>query len=195
MHFIPPNLISNFLCKFEKLKQGLAKCSAKIKGLVFLIRYCSYTRPLATSRQTQKSKMTMKKFIEKGNANPKKLFQIDGFGAILSATLLGIVLVKFERFFGIPVSTLYFLASLPIFFAIYDFYIYYRIDKNLGKYLKVIGIINLMYCFLSIGLAIYDREEITNLGWIYILTEIFIVSTVAIIELGVAKRQLESRKT
>ncbi len=136
----------------------------------------------------------MKKFLEWGNANPKKLFEIDGLGAIISAILLGIILVRFESFFGIPVSTLYFLASLPIFFAIYDFYIYYRVDKDLGKYLKIIGITNLIYCFLSIGLAIYHREEITNLGWIYILTEILIVSTVAIIELGVAKRQLESRK-
>ena len=139
--------------------------------------------------------MTIKKILEWGNANPKKLFQIDGLGAILSAILLGIILVRFERFFGIPVSTLYFLASLPIFFAIYDFYSYFRIDKNLGKYLKIIGITNLIYCFLSIGLAVFHREEITNLGWAYILIEILIVSSLAIIELGVAKRQLESRIT
>lgn len=59
--------------------------------------------------------MTIKKILEWGNANPKKLFQIDGLGAILSAILLGIILVRFERFFGIPVSTLYFLASLLYF--------------------------------------------------------------------------------
>ncbi len=34
MHSNPPNLISNFLRKFEKLKQGLAKCSAEIKVYV-----------------------------------------------------------------------------------------------------------------------------------------------------------------
>lgn len=50
--------------------------------------------------------MVIKWILEWGNINPKKLFQIDAFGATLSAVLLGIVLVKLERFFGIPKQTL-----------------------------------------------------------------------------------------
>ena len=133
--------------------------------------------------------MTIERILDWGNANPKKLFQIDGFGAILSAILLGIVLVKFEYVFGIPKLTLYFLASLPCFFAVYDFYCYFKIDNNLGNFLKRIAIINLIYCCLSIGLAIYHREDIMTLGWVYILMEIAIVSGLSIIELKVAKRQ------
>ena len=136
-------------------------------------------------------KMTIERILEWGNDNPKKLFQIDGFGAILSAFMLGIVLVRLERVFGIPESVLYFLASLPCFFAVYDFYCYFKIDKKLGIFLKAIAITNLIYCCLSIGLAIYYSETITNLGWIYILTEILIVFTLAIIEIRIAKRQIE----
>lgn len=123
----------------------------------------------------------------------KKLFLIDGFGAIVSAILLGIVLVKFERFFGIPKATLYFLASLPCLFATYDFYCYRKIDRNLGQFLKRIAIVNLLYCCLSIGLAVYHYQEITYLGWAYIVNEIIIVVVLAMIELRAAKD--EARKT
>jgi drug/metabolite transporter (DMT)-like permease len=149
-------------------------------------------QPLAASRRKCKfkKKMTVENIVKWGNANPKKLFLIDGFGAIVSAILLGIVLVKLQSIFGIPKSTLYFLASIPCFFAFYDFYCYYKIDKKVALFLKGIAIANLIYCCLSVGLAIYHIEEITKLGWIYILTEILIVCGLAFIELKVAKSQL-----
>lgn len=133
--------------------------------------------------------MKIEHFVEWGKNNPKKLFQIDGFGAILSAILLGIVLVKLESVFGIPISTLYFLASLPCFFALYDFYCYYNINKNLGVLLKGIASMNFIYCYLSIGIVIYHREVIKILGWLYILLEVAIVSLLALIELRVATKQ------
>lgn len=136
----------------------------------------------------------MERILKWGNANPKKLFQIDGFGAIVSAILLGIVLVNLEYLFGIPKPTLYFLASFPCLFAVYDFYCYFKIDNNLGKFLKIIVSANIIYCGLSIGLAIYHRENISNLGWMYILMEIAIVSGLSSIELKVAKRQEELTK-
>lgn len=132
--------------------------------------------------------MTIKKIVAWGSRNPKKLFQIDGIGAVLSAFLLGVVLVKWEALFGIPKSTLYFLALLPCFFAVYDMFSYLKVDKKSGVYLQGIAITNLIYCCLSLGLAIYHKEEITNLGWIYIVTEIVIVGGLAYIELKVAQK-------
>ena len=139
-------------------------------------------------------RMIIERTLEWGNTNPKKLFKIDGVGAILSAALLGIVLVELESVFGIPKSTLYFLAFLPCLFTVYDFYCYFKIDNNLGSFIKVIAITNLIYCCLSIGLATYHSEEIKILGWAYILIEIAIVSGLSIIELKVAKRQTELSK-
>lgn len=132
--------------------------------------------------------MTIKKIVAWGSCNPKKLFQIDGIGAVLSAFLLGVVLVKWEALFGIPKSTLYFLALLPCFFAVYDMFCYLKVDKKSGVYLQGIAITNLIYCCLSLGLAIYHKEEITNLGWMYIVTEIVIVGGLAYIELKVAQK-------
>jgi putative flippase GtrA len=126
--------------------------------------------------------------IEKMMSSPKNLFLIDGLGAILSAFLLGVILVKFERIFGIPSTTLYFLATLPIFFAIYDLYCYRRKNDKLDLFLKVIAIINLLYCCLSIGFAFYHFGTITRFGWSYLLIEILFLVVLAVVEFKVAKR-------
>lgn len=111
--------------------------------------------------------MSFKHLIMKAEENPNKLFLIDGFGAILSAFLLGIVLVKFERIFGIPSRILYFLSIIPIFFSIYDFYCFQKKLENIGLFLKIIAVLNLIYCCLSFTLVFYHFKTISGLGWIY----------------------------
>jgi len=76
--------------------------------------------------------------MEKQKVNPKKLFLFDGFGAILSALLLGVVLVELESIFGIPRKTLYFLAFLPCLFATYDFFCYFRMKQTFQSFLKAL---------------------------------------------------------
>ena len=124
--------------------------------------------------------------------NLKRLFLIDGLGAIVSAILLGIVLVKLHPLFGIPIPTLYVLAALPCLFFVYDFCCYFLVEMNLGLFLKAIAIINLLYCCLSFGLAIYHHQELTLLGWAYILLEIVIVIILAIYELRVANDHIKN---
>jgi len=119
--------------------------------------------------------------------NLKKLFLIDGLGALISAFLLGVVLVKFESLFGIPKPTLYILAAIPIFFALYDFFCYFRIKKNLPIFLKGIALMNILYCCLSLCFAFHHSTSITALGWAYIIIEIVIVVGIAIFELRVAR--------
>lgn len=132
--------------------------------------------------------MDLNTIIKNIEFNPKKLFLIDGYGAIVSAYLLGVVLVSLEHYFGIPPSTLYILASLPILFAVYDFYCYRKTSDKLGTYLQGIAIVNILYCCLSLGLAFYHLNTITIVGWIYILIEILVVITLAILEFKVAKQ-------
>ena len=131
--------------------------------------------------------MKLDQEIEKLVVNPKKLFLIDGVGALLSAFLLGVVLVLLEKYFGIPTSTLFFLASFPIFFAVYDYYCYKKEREKLGRLLQLIAILNILYCFLSMGFAVYHYETITYLGWIYISIEILIILVLAVLEFKVAE--------
>ena len=131
--------------------------------------------------------MAFKQLTNRIYSNPKKLFFIDALGAMLSAFLLGVVLVRFENIFGIPSTTLYFLATLPCVFAAYDFYCYLKIRNNIGKFLKGIAYANILYCFLSVGFAFYHYGVITQLGWSYILIEILIILILANLEIKVAK--------
>jgi len=117
----------------------------------------------------------------------KLLFLIDGFGAFTSAVLLGIVLVEFQPYFGIPTSTLYFLAALPCVFAVYDFYCYFLVKNELGAALKRIALANLGYCCLSLGMAVYHSDLLTVPGWLYVVVEVVIVSGLAVVELKNAK--------
>lgn len=125
--------------------------------------------------------------IERFKTNPKKLLIIDGVGAIISAFLLGVVLVKFENIFGIPKQTLYILASLPVLFAIYDLYAFKQENNKIYMFIKNIALLNILYCFISIGFAFYHIETIKFFGWIYIIVEIFIVAILASIELKISR--------
>lgn len=126
------------------------------------------------------------------SSDPKKLFLIDGLGALLSAFLLVVILVRWESLFGIPRFTLYFLAVLPCFFAAYDFLYYFKILTNYGKSLKMIAIVNLLYCLLSTSLATYHYQSITYLGWSYIILEIMIVLVIAKVEWKAATQMSNS---
>ena len=122
--------------------------------------------------------------------NPKKLLLIDGCGAIISALLLGVVLVRFEKYVGIPPATLYLLAVFPIMFAIYDLFSYLQSHNKQPLRLKGIAFLNYIYCCLSIGVAFYHYETLTILGWIYILIETLIIMILATWELNIATRNL-----
>lgn len=129
-----------------------------------------------------------KRLLKKFTLNPKKLLLIDGLGAVISAFLLSVVLVNIKDIIGIPASSLYLLAILPIIFAIYDFYYYQKTHSKLKFFLKRIAIANLLYCCFSIGVAFYHSKTITNLGWTYILVEVLIIIILSVFELIVAKQ-------
>ena len=118
--------------------------------------------------------------------DPRILFLADGMGAILSALLLGVVLVKLENVFGIPKSILYLLAVIPCAFAIYDLCCFCTKNIDTPTYLKGIAYMNLLYCCLSIVLAVYHFEKIKIFGWLYIVLEIIIIIALAIYELKVS---------
>ncbi|MCG8577371.1 MAG: hypothetical protein MI810_20990 [Flavobacteriales bacterium] len=126
--------------------------------------------------------------------NPQQLFLIDGFGALLSAFLLGIVLVQMEDFFGIPEEALYALAILPCFFALYDFYCYRYVRKNQTLFLTIIALINLVYCVFSLGMAFYHSAVISFYGWGYVIGEVMLILMLVILEFKMAKRLRHENK-
>ncbi len=126
------------------------------------------------------------KIINPFSLHPKKLFLIDGLGAMLSAFLLGIVLVELETIFGIPTSVLYWLASFPIFFTLVDFYAFTK-GKNTKMFLKIMAALNLFYGILSLIFVVLYFEKMTFWGSLYLILEMVIVTFLAFIELKVAE--------
>lgn len=119
--------------------------------------------------------------------NHKKIFLIDSLGALISAFLLGIVLVRFEIVFGMPKEGLFILSILACFLALYSFVNYILVIKNWRFYLKIIAWINLIYCCLTIGFITYFHRKVTALGCAYFFIEIIIILILANIEINVAK--------
>lgn len=125
------------------------------------------------------------------NLTPKKLFIFDGVGALISAFMLGVLWVRFDHVFGIPTTTLYLLAAIPILFALFDLIAIRQIVAQQILFLHIIALANLSYCLLSLGFAWHHHETLTVLGWMYIIGEIIIVASLAYIELKQAKKQKE----
>jgi hypothetical protein len=130
--------------------------------------------------------MMVQNIINILKANPRKLFLIDGFGAVSSAFLLGVILMQFENHFGMPLEKLYFLAAVAGVFAIYSLSCYVRFPTNWRPFLKLIAILNLIYSGVTLSLVIYLYEELTILGLIYFLLELVVLIVLVSIELKVA---------
>lgn len=114
---------------------------------------------------------------------PRKLLLIDGLGALLSAFLLGVVLVRWEHIFGMPSKVLYPLAAIAGVFAVYSLSCHWFLTQNHRPFLKGIAIANLLYCCLTLGLVVYCYPQLMALGVAYFLVEIMIVCSLAIVEL------------
>lgn len=107
----------------------------------------------------------------------------DGLGAVLTAFMLGFVLVKLEYIFGMPKNALYFLSVIACIFAAYSFFCFLIIRENWQPFLKIIAFANLLYCIVSLSFVLYFFQKLTTLGILYFLIEIGIIIFSAIFEL------------
>lgn len=114
--------------------------------------------------------------------SPKRLFLIDSIGAILSAIFLGVVLVRFESTFGMPLNILYKLALAAVVFAAYSASCHFFLPTNWRPFLKAIALVNLTYSCLTLGLVIHFYAKLTALGLLYFAGELALVITLARIE-------------
>lgn len=119
--------------------------------------------------------------------NSKNIFLLDGLGALVSASIMGLIIAQQVSFFGLPTNAAYFLAAFPCFFFIFSIYTHLNLPKDWISNLKMISIANLLYCFISIGVVFYHFETLTNIGIVYFVLEIIVVLMVVVLELRVAK--------
>lgn len=116
-------------------------------------------------------------------SKPRKVFLLDGFGALLSAILLAIVIAPNETLFGVPLITANGLAIPAICFTIYSLGCYTLNPKSWATYLLIIATANLLYCCLTIYILFSQSLSTTLLGKAYFMIEIVTILCVVAIEL------------
>lgn len=128
-------------------------------------------------------------FLKKAYS-PKTLLLFDGFGALVSAFFLGVLLVQFQSYVGMPTDVLYSLASLALLYALFGLSAFLFIKKGWSGYLKIVVIANLIHCAITVGFLITYRQDLLLFGWIYFVLEIVIILLIVSVEL----RSIEAAK-
>lgn len=123
------------------------------------------------------------------NASSRKLFLIDAFGAFLSACMLGIVLIKFNTWFGMPKFILTYLSIAVLMMALFSLACYLIFPSRWQVYLKSMALVNGVYCCCTVGLMLFYRSELTALGWTYFIIECVIILLLVQWEWKVSKVQ------
>lgn len=130
--------------------------------------------------------MTILQILDSLAAHPKKLFLLDGFGALLTAFFLGVLLANFEEVFGMPPNVLYRLSLLACVFAVYSLCCSFFAVGKWHLLLRIIVVANLLYCCLTIGCMLAFSERLTLLGLVYFVQELIVIGVLVAIELNVA---------
>jgi len=122
------------------------------------------------------------------NFSAKKLFLLDGLGALTTAILLSQILARFESFFGMPKNILYILSLVAVCFAAYSLTCFLFVKTNFSRYFKVIIVANIAYCLATLGLVIIYFQPLTWFGIAYFLGEISIISLLIFREIRQVKQ-------
>jgi len=133
----------------------------------------------------------MKKLIKHFTENQKTLFLIDSIGAFMTAFSLFVIVRQLNEYFGMPKNELTYLSIIAVCFCIYSAACFLFLKGGLTPFIRFIGIANLIYCALTIGLLIKYNPLLTIIGTTYFLIEIVIICGLSYVELNVATRNKE----
>lgn len=116
------------------------------------------------------------------------LILADSIGALLSAGMLGIVMIKLDHIFSMPVDVLYALAFIALMFAFHSGTCYFMGMGNWNRSLRRIAIANLANCLITMALLFCFRRELTFFDWAYFIAEMCVVIPLAIVECKASRK-------
>lgn len=128
-------------------------------------------------------KLDLQLILNRLASNPKPIFLVDSIGAFLTASVLFTVLLIFKDSFGMPLNALRSLSLIAFMYFIYSAYCYYFVENNWRTFLQSIGIANLLYWCLIVGLLITHRNNLTILCFVYFFLELVVIGLLIIVEL------------
>lgn len=117
------------------------------------------------------------------NLGHKRLFLIDGCGALLSAVMLSLVLTSLHEYIGMPKSILLWLGGVALLFAIYSFGCYKFLNSGHAYFLRGIAMVNFLYLLTTLSLVVIFWSELTHLGMAYFIVESGVILGLVVLEL------------
>ena|SRR5687767_12209714 len=136
-------------------------------------------------------KSVMKNLIKYFAAKPKQLFLLDFIGALVTASILATVCLKFREFFGMPEIQFSVLVAIACMFAIYSGSCFLFLRKNWRTFIRIVAIANLLYCCLTIGLIFNFYSILTPFGIFYFVAEVLVILVLVTLELKTASALLK----
>ncbi len=131
----------------------------------------------------------MKESNRKFISNPKSLFLLDSFGALLTTILLYFFLRNFNTFFGLSKDIFEYLSLIALIFFIFSISCFFLVRQNLKWFLKIICTANILYCFLTLGIILYYYQSISVFGIVYFLGEIGVITGIVFLEIKMIREK------
>lgn len=130
--------------------------------------------------------MTLATLITSLRANPRRVFVLDGVGALVSALVLGLALPPFDDALGTTRSALLALAALPLAFTLYDLVCWAARVRWWRAAVYGIATANFLYPVISAVTLWNDEVALTGLGVAYFTAESATLWAITALELRVA---------
>lgn len=124
----------------------------------------------------------MQELIQYFQQQPKKIFLLDGLGAMLSAALLYFLLIPNAVWIGLSETQIHALAIGAVCLVGYDLFARAVFTTERKWTLSLIALLNTIYCIITSGVLIVNYSSITLLGWVYFLGEMVIVGVLIYLE-------------
>ncbi len=106
----------------------------------------------------------------------------------MTAFFLFVIERQFNAYFGMPKNELTYLSLIAVLFCSYSAACFLFLKGGLKPFIRLIGIANLIYCVLIIGIMFKYKLLLTIIGTTYFLIEIVIICGLSYVELNVATR-------
>jgi len=107
---------------------------------------------------------------------------MDAIGALFTTLMLGVILVQFENYLGVGTAILFTLSTYAFALFIYSICIYFIKPKKWTVFLKIIAVLNLSYCIITLFTIYQLQHQITLLGKLYFIGEVPLIALIAILE-------------
>jgi len=107
----------------------------------------------------------------------------------VTATLLGVVLVRFADAFGVPERVFAGLAGIVLVYCVYSSIMVLLNPSRWRLTVRVIAVANALYCGVTLIMLVVLRDRVTALGVAYFVGEAALILGIAAFEWRYASRR------